>query len=151
FPIPYYWSADETEWATDLLFRSAKELARWYPRLLRHGLVALSSLEVMRFLGQRPGPRGGLPCNFKGEVVSDVRARPEGVRIKHRLGGNSIKMYDKQGANLRVETTINDPHGMKVYRPAEGDEQGQKKWRRLRKGVADLQRRAQLSQQANER
>jgi|SRR5262245_3095193 len=151
FAIPYYWSADETEWATDLLFRSAAELARWYPLLLRQGLEALSSLEVMRFLGKREGPRGGLPCNFQGEVVSDVRARPEGVRIKHRLNGNSIKMYDKQGAVLRVETTITDAHDMTVYRAAEGDEQGQKKWRRLRKGVADLHRRAQLSQSANER
>jgi hypothetical protein len=25
-------------------------------------------------------------------VVSDVKKRPEGVRIKHRLGQNSIKM-----------------------------------------------------------
>ena len=150
YPIPYYWSAEETEWATDVLFRSAEELARWYPRLLRHGMEALSSLDVMRFLGHREG-RHGLPPNFQGEVVSDVRARPEGVRIKHRVNGNSVKMYDKQGAILRVETTINDPLGMKVYRTAEGDEQGERKWRRLRKGVADLQRRAQLSQSANER
>jgi hypothetical protein len=149
--LPYYWSADETEWATDLLFRSAAELAHWYPRLVRHGLETLSSLDVMRFLGKREGPRGGLPCNFQGEVVSDVRARPEGVRIKHRINHNSIKMYDKQGAILRVETTISDPHDMKVYRQAEGDEQGAKDWRRLRKGVADLQRRAEISQAANER
>src|SRR6185437_1353790 len=104
-----------------------------------------------RFLGHRPGPRGGLPCNFQGEVVSDVRARPEGVRIKHRVNGNSIKMYDKQGAILRVETTITDPHRMTVYRTAEGNDDGAMKWRRLRKGVADLQRRVQLSQAANER
>jgi len=151
FAIPYYWSADESEWASDILFRSASELARWYPRLLHHAMESMSSLDVMRFLGHRPGPRGGLPCNFQGEVVSDVRARPEGVRIKHRVNGNSIKMYDKQGAILRVETTITDPHRMTVYRTAEGNDDGAMKWRRLRKGVADLQRRVQLSQAANER
>ncbi|HEX4129649.1 MAG TPA: hypothetical protein VHZ24_06375 [Pirellulales bacterium] len=29
-------------------------------------------------------------------------------------------MYDKQGNVLRVETTINDPRDMKVYRSLEG-------------------------------
>lgn len=31
-----------------------------------------------------------------------------GMRIKHRLGPASIKMYDKFGQILRIETTIND-------------------------------------------
>src|SRR5262249_20687011 len=37
------------------------------------------------------------------------------------------------------------------YRPAEGAPQGPKGWRPLRKGVADLPRRADVSQAANER
>jgi len=37
------------------------------------------------------------------------------------------------------------------YRRAEGDHHGQKQWRPLRKGVADLHRRTELSQRANER
>jgi hypothetical protein len=52
--------------------------------------------------------------HFKGEVVSDLKGRPEGIRIKHRLNFNSIKMYDKQGSVLRVETTINDARDLKV-------------------------------------
>src|SRR5262249_16140000 len=36
--MAYYWSAEETEWATDLLFHSPTALARIYPRLLRHGM-----------------------------------------------------------------------------------------------------------------
>jgi hypothetical protein len=39
---------------------------------------------------------------LKTELVSDMKTRPEGVRIKHRLGENSIKMYDKQGSVLRI-------------------------------------------------
>jgi hypothetical protein len=31
------------------------------------------------------------------------------VRLKHVAGGNSLKVYDKQGSVLRVETTINNP------------------------------------------
>src|SRR5207245_186288 len=52
---------------------------------------------------------------------------------------------------LRVETTINDARGMKAYRSSETDPEGPKQWRRLRKGVSDLPRRAQISQAANTR
>ena len=63
---------------------------------------------------------GAIHGNFVGQVVSDLKVRPEGVRIKHRVNGNSIKMYDKQGSVLRVEATINEPKDFKVYRPKEG-------------------------------
>ena len=84
-------------------------------------------------------------------MVSDLKERPEGVRLKHRVNSNSVKMYDKQGSVLRVETTLNDVSDLKVYRPKEGDEEGDKDWRPMRKGVADLHRRAEVSQKANER
>ncbi len=80
-----------------------------------------------------------------------MRTRAEGTRVKHRLNRNALKMYDKQQSVLRVETTINDPRDMKVYRRAEGNPDSAKRWRPLRKGVADLHRRAKLSQAANQR
>ncbi|MFO0912569.1 MAG: hypothetical protein U0795_06415 [Pirellulales bacterium] len=58
---------------------------------------------------------------------------------------------DKFGLVLRVETTINQPAQMKVYRAKEGDSGGPKSWRQMRKGVADSHRRAHISQKANER
>jgi hypothetical protein len=150
-PVPYYWSVDQSEWATDILFRSPAELAQLYPRWLRFGLEALGSRDVLRFLGQRLPAHRNVHHTFTGEIVTDLKERPEGIRIKHRLKANAIKMYDKQGSVLRVETTINDTHDLKVYRAKEGDEQGKKDWRILRKGVADLHRTAQVSQAANER
>lgn len=147
----YYWSVDQSEWASDVMFRSAEDLEALYPHLLRHATETFGSVDVMRFLGRKIPAHGGVHGRFAGEIVSDLRSRPEGIRIKHRLGRNSIKMYDKQGSVLRVETTINDGAGMKVYRPKEGDESGPKEWRPLRKGVADLHRRAELSQAANNR
>ena len=51
---------------------------------------------------------------------------------------------------LRVETTVNDPRQFKVYRGTEADP-GRKAWRPLRKGVADLHRRAAVSQASNDR
>jgi hypothetical protein len=150
-PVPYYWSADETEWASDIMFKSPERLAALYPRLIQHGMQNLCSADVMRFLGRKLRSEQGPPGNFVGEVVSDVKHRPEGMRIKHRLNRNAIKMYDKEGSVLRVETIINDPRDMKVYRTREGDKHGALAWRRLRKGVADLHRRAQVSQASNER
>jgi len=150
--IRYYWSLEESEWATDVMFRSPSALAELYPRLVQHAMSHVGSREVLRFLGRKTPQHGG-PCygTFQGEVTSDLRQRPEGMRVKHRLNGNSIKMYDKQGSVLRVETTITDPHDIKVYRAKEGDPGGAKDWRILRKGVADTHRRAQVCQAANTR
>jgi hypothetical protein len=149
--MSYYWSADDTEWATDLLFRSPQRLAQLYPQLIRQGMQTFSSGNVLRFLGRKTTAAGRPYGTFTGEVLTDLRTRPEGVRIKHRLNHNSIKMYDKHGSVLRVETTITDPRDLKVYRRVEGNPQTAKTWRRLRKGVADLPRRAAVSQAANER
>ena len=148
---PYYWSMDEGEWASDLAFDSPKTLAELAPRLFRHAWLNFDSADVMRFLGSKAVTEQGPHGNFQGEVVSDLKRRAEGTRIKHRLGGNWIKMYDKQGSVLRVETVINQTRDMKVFRTKEGDEAGEKSWQRLRKGVADIHRHAEISQAANER
>ena len=151
-PLRYYWSADQTEWATDLLFRTPEELAELYPTLIRHGMTTFSSRDVLRFLGRYRGPMTrGVPRNFRGEVQTDLKSRPEGVRIKHDINGNSIKMYNKQHFVLRVETTLQKSHDMKVYRTSEADPAGPKSWRVLRKAVADMPRRAEISQAANTR
>ncbi|MDE2143789.1 MAG: hypothetical protein KGJ84_15380, partial [Elusimicrobia bacterium] len=118
FVAEYYWSAHQSVWATGVMFRSSSALAGIYPSLVRHGMTTFSSPDVMRFLG------GKVHGSFKGEIISDFKNRPEGVRIKHRVGRNSVKLYDEQGSVLRVETTINDPAGMKVFRPKEGDADG---------------------------
>ena len=149
--LDYYWSVQESEWASDILFRSAADLEALYPRLIRHGMQTMGSADVMRFLGRKVPQHGGVHGRFLGQVVTDLKDRPEGMRIKHRLNRNAIKMYDKQGSVLRVETTINDARDMKVYRAKEGKSKKGKSWRQLRKGIADLHRRAQLSQAANER
>jgi hypothetical protein len=126
-------------------------LAELYPQLLRRGLHDFSSPDVMRFLGRKVPTHGSVHGCFKGEVVTDVGRRADHLRIKHRLDRNWIKMYDKHGCVLRVETTLNDVRGMQVFRRAEGDPAGKRTWRPLRKGVADVQRRAQVSDAANQR
>jgi hypothetical protein len=145
-PIEYYWTVYQSEWATDLMFRSAAELAGIYPLLVRGAMERFSSPEVMRFLGKR------MHGNFTGEVLSDLCRRPEGIRVKHRLKANSLKMYDKGGGGvLRIETTINDPSDFKVFRPLEGNPAGAKAWRPLVRGIANMSRLAEVSQCSNER
>lgn len=145
YPVDYYWTVHQSEWASDVMFKDAASLAAIYPGLVRHAMTCLSSADIMRFLGRR------VRDTFPGEIVSDFKDRPEGVRVKHRIDANSLKLYDKQGSVLRPETTIDDPSDFKVYRRPEGNPQGDLRWRPLRKGVADLRRRSQISQAANER
>jgi hypothetical protein len=88
-------------------------------------------------------------------VTSDLKRRQEGVRIKHRYHGDSVKLYDKaytpEGSVLRAELTMDDPEDFKVYRRPEGDQDAPLAWLRMRKGIADLHRRAEVSQRANDR
>ena len=151
FPLrlDHYWSADETEWATDVMFTSSNALSHVYPNLVKHAATQFDTVDVMRFLGRRVGEK--VHHRFEGDVITSVKTRAEGTRVKHALNRNSIKMYDKQGSVLRVETTVNDPRDMKVFRTKENDPNGPLSWQRLRKGVSDLHRRAQISQQSNER
>lgn len=151
FHQPYYWSASQTEYATDVLFENASTLARWYRPFLHHGMSTFKSVDVLRFLGHYVPASGRVPKRFSGEVTSSLKERPEGVRLRHTVNGNSIKVYDKQGSVLRVETTIVHPERFKVYRPAQGDPEQQLRWQKLRRGVADLWRRGQVSQGANRR
>src|SRR5437867_4791026 len=152
-----YWTTQESEYATDVMFKSPKPLHRIYPALVRHAITSFSSADVMRFLVHRVAAHGKVHGQFKGEVVSDLKERPEGIRVKHVLNANSLKMYDKQGSILRIETTINQTRDFRVYRQAQTGQhgrsknQGKKAWRILRRGVVDLKRRAEVSRAANDR
>jgi hypothetical protein len=154
-PVSYYWSTYQSEWAIDIVFREAADLRRLYPRLVHHGMTTFSSPDVMRFLGKRIPLSGDVPKRFSGEVVSDLKHREEGVRIKHSVNGNSLKLYDKAftvvGSILRVEATIHNGDDFRVYRPKEGDPEGELAWRVMRRGIADLHRRAEVSRKAAER
>lgn len=149
-PVNYYWSADETEWATDIMFRNTKQLDRLFPMLARHGLMVSDSASVMRYLGHIDA-EAALPKKLAGDVRGDRRRRYEGICVKHRKGRNSVKLYNKAGNDLRAETTINDTRSFKVFRQPDDDMQRDPGWLPMRKGVADLERRARLSHASNER
>jgi hypothetical protein len=141
-PVDYYWTAAETELATDVMFQDRSSLDQIYPALVHHSVMSFGAEQVLGFLGRKQAGNA--------EVKTDRRRREPGVRVKHWVDENSQKMYNK-GGNLRVETTINQPDAFKVYRPSEREPQGAKDWRPLRRTVADLPRRAQVSRAACER
>jgi hypothetical protein len=141
----YRWALHQCELATDVMFKSPDALAALYPSLARFAIADLGSKDTMRFLGKP------LVATYRGEVVTNYKVRPEGICVRHAAGGNSIKMYDKQGSVLRVETTTNKPGEFKSRRRAEGDPDSEAKMRPLRKGIADIKARAQASAKANDR
>jgi hypothetical protein len=155
YPASYYWTTYQSEWAIDVVFREKKDLSQLYPRLVHHGMTSFSCADVIRYLGKPTRLDGQIPRNFSGEIVTDLKCREEGVRLKHSVNGNSIKLYDKAftvvGNVLRFETTIQNADDFRVFRPKEGDPQGDKQWRNLRRGIADLHRRAEISRKATER
>jgi hypothetical protein len=120
-------------------------LQRVYPALVDHAIRCFDSKEVLRFLGRRTN------CRFDGEVATSYLVRPEGVRVRHWLQENSIKMYDKQGSVLRIETTINNARRFTVRRMTTWKGVRRLRWVRMRQGVVDLGRRVEISRAANER
>ena len=63
----------------------------------------------------------------------------------------SKALYNKSGNLLRLETTINGTRDFKVLRHPNDDEHRPLSWQKMRKGVSDLHRRCEISQQCNER
>jgi hypothetical protein len=105
------WVADQAEYATDLLFSSRSALTSLYRKLLEYAVVAFSAKDILGFLGRKWDRR------FAGDVQTEYKTdRWPGARIKHRMKTNWLKMYDKFGLILRVETVINAPKEFSVYR-----------------------------------
>jgi hypothetical protein len=143
--MEYYWVVEQAEYAHDVMFTDRAALGPLYDKLAKHAALCFSAEDVLGFLGKK------LHANYKGEVLTDYGKRFPGVRVKHRMGRNGIKMYDKQGSVLRVETTINHPKDFKVYREGRREGERVKDWFPMCKGVAYFYRYAEVARAANTR
>lgn len=110
FKQTYHWSIMQCEYATDIVFRSVDQLSVLYQGLVTKAIASVKPENIVSFLGKKLDPR------YLGEIGSDYRVRLKGSRIKHIMGSTSIKMYDKHGHILRIETTANDVSDFKHYR-----------------------------------
>lgn len=151
YPVPYYWGVQEAEYATDFAFRTPEDLARLYPRWVHQATAVLQATDVLRYMGYRLTKAGQPRRNLAGEVRTSIKERVTGTRVKHHVLHNLLKMYDKFGQVLRLENLLLNARGFKVFRRREGDPDGSLEYLPLRKGVADMHRRAELGQQINER
>jgi hypothetical protein len=136
------------------MFRDRQRLRRLAPRLMHLGIVSLSSPDVLRFMGKKVRRTGTAFGGSELPISGDLKVRSNGARIKHRLGPNSIKLYDKAydelGAVLRSEITISVPKYFKVFRRTD-DPKSTFAYRPLRQSTADAHLRADVSQKALDR
>jgi hypothetical protein len=137
---------EQAEYSTDILFASRQKLATLYDRLLDHAAVNFSARDIRTFLGRR------LHGNFQGEVLTDCkRDRWPGARVKHAVKNNWLKMYDKFGLLLRIETVINQPREFRVRRKRTRNGIPQMVWAPMNKGVANFYQYRRVAHAANVR
>jgi len=110
YDMKYRWSIMQVEYATDVVFKKQADLKDLYDSLVRTAIHSVKPENIASFLGQK------LNGNYKGEVGNRFNTRILGTRIKHQMGAVSLKMYDKFGLILRIETTTNDVSQFKHFR-----------------------------------
>jgi hypothetical protein len=108
-----HWSVMQAEYATDIVFKNREGLAPVYEELVRTLSHAVKPDNIAMFLGKRLDPR------YDGELGGKFSTRIEGHSIRHFMGKNGIKMYDKFGQILRIESFSNDISFFKHHRRVE--------------------------------
>ena len=141
----YYWCVAECEFATDITFKSRSELEKIYKPLVETSFFTFSSSDIYSFFGRNVSR---IHKFTKGEIVTDLRHRYQGYRIKFKIDKNQVKMYDKHN-NLRIEVTINNPRDFKVLKNVIDDSTGEvcetKQWVPMGKSIINLYRYAEIS------
>jgi hypothetical protein len=146
FRSGYHWSIWEIEYATDIVFHSRDDLHELYESLIRTVVHTVKAEHVSTFLGRR------LTGNYQGEIGNDLNTRIQGTRIRHQMGSAIIKMYDKFGRILRIETTSNDVSFFKHHRRVEHrDGSWEMKFAPMKKTIYSLPALRVLMNSANQR
>jgi hypothetical protein len=146
--LSYDWGLAQVEYATDVVFRRQTDLQPIYEALVRTAIHAVKPDQIGTFLGRKHK----LHSNNTEEIGNDFQTRIQGTRVKHRTGPCSIKMYDKAGILLRIETTTNDPSWFTHYRTvAHRDGTTSHELSPLKKSIYSLHDLRQLAVAANRR
>jgi hypothetical protein len=146
--LSYQWNLTQVEYATDVIFRRQADLQPIYAALVRTAIHAVKPGQIATFLGRKHK----LHADNTEEIGNDFPTRIQGTRIKHHMGPASIKMYDKAGIILRIETTTNNPKWFKHYRTvAHRDGSTSHELAPLKKSIYSLYDLQQLTVAANRR
>ena len=144
--VRYHWSLNQVEFATDLVFRRQQDLQAIYGNLTRTAIHTVKPDNVATFLGRK------LHGNYQDEMGNRYNVRIEGTRIKHTMGPAALKMYDKFGHILRLETTVNNVSFFQHYRTVEQrDGAAVTKWAPMKKSIYSLPALREAMQAANRR
>jgi len=144
--VSYHWSLNQVEFATDIVFHRQADLQAVYGHLTRTAIHAVKPDHVATFLGRK------LHGNYQDEMGNRFDTRIEGTRIRHTMGPAAIKMYDKFGLILRIETTVNDVSFFPHYRTVEQrDGTTVTKWASMKKSIYSLPALRETLQAANRR
>ena len=144
--LTYYWSIMQSEYATDLVFKSRDTLQAFYPPLLETLTHAVQPADIATFLGRK------LNGNYQGEMGNRFNKRWLGTRIKHQMGPLSIKMYDKFRFILRIETIVNNVSFFQHYRKVQHrDGSTTTDWAPMKKTIHSLSALRELLSAANQR
>jgi DNA-binding HxlR family transcriptional regulator len=147
--MAYYWTVWQSEWATDYLCESPHVVQALTEKLQRYAVITGTSSRVLRYLGLPVAKQGGPHPLSRPELFTKTQDWYEGCRVRHWVDHNSVKFYNEQNV-FRVEMTMNNPEKFRVYRHKTGQTPTEPKTRLpLRKGIADMVLRAQLSGQVN--
>lgn len=140
----YHWSLMQVEYATDIVFKQQTDLQPLYEELARVAVLVVKADNIATFLGRK------LDGRYQDEMGNDFQTRIEGTRIRHQMGRAAIKMYDKHGLVLRIETTVNDVSFFKHYRKVEHrDGSSEMKYAPVKKTIYSLPVLRELLQAAN--
>ncbi|WLE96651.1 MAG: hypothetical protein QTN59_18455 [Candidatus Electrothrix communis] len=142
----YHWSIMQAEYATDIVFKRQQDLKHIYDNLIRTAIHTVKPDNIATFFGKK------LHGNYQGQMGNNFNTRIEGTRVKHSMGPVSVKMYDKHGLVLRIETTVNDVSFFKHYRKVEHrDGTESQKLAPMKKGIYSLSPLRDLMCAANQR
>lgn len=115
-PVGYRWTIMQIEYATDIIFKDSKTLAPIYDEILKTMMHTVTPDDVARFLGRKKvHGKNNLEIQSSYKQVK----RQEMRRLKHTMDSSSVKMYDKFGRILRIETTTNNTTNFSHYRSVE--------------------------------
>ena len=129
----FNWTIAQAEYSTDIIFKKPEDLRLLYQELILRAIHTVKPDNIATFFNR------ALAAHFSGEVTTKYNNKIQGTRVKHSIGANSVKMYDKAPGILRIETTINKVTDFKVFREVK-DRNGHitKKFAAMKKSIYSL-------------
>jgi len=143
--MAYYWTSWQSEMAKDYIFESGEALEPLMKDFLRHSLITGTGERILHYFGSPVKADGQPHPKSNPEILSKANTWYDGLRVRHWINSNSVKLYNEHNV-LRFEMTMNDPAQFKIHRHSENQDKSEpKKMMKMRKGIVDINARADVS------